>query len=323
MNRVVFTRKWPGDAVALLETAGFDVFERSEFEAPTEEELIHILQDGPVAIITTVEDPVTDRVLDAAADGFRIVAQAGVGYDNVRFRTAAEKGIWTSNTPGVLDEATADLAFALLCSAARQIPQSDRYVREGSWTCWHPSLFLGPELYQATVGVVGLGRIGQAFARRCSGFGMTILYTGNSPKESAIPGARFVGLDELLTESDIVSLHVPLTSATKGLIGARELDLMKTNAILVNTARGKVVDTAALVAALEQGSIGAAALDVTDPEPLPAEHPLLGFDNVVVTPHIGSASIQARVKMAEMAARNVIAAAAGGVPPNAVIQLPD
>ncbi len=321
MNRVVFTRKWPGDAVSLLEDAGFEVVERSQFEAPTEEELIDIVSSGPIAIITTVEDPVTDRVVHAASDGFRIVAQAGVGYDNVQFRTAAAKGIWTSNTPGVLDEATADLAFALLCASARQIPQSDRYVREGSWSCWHPSLFLGPELYEATVGIIGFGRIGQAFAKRCAGFGMKILYNATAPKDSAIPGTSFVALDELLTSSDIVSLHVPLNSETNRMIGERELELMKRTSILVNTARGKVVDTDALVVAMESRSIGAAALDVTDPEPLPAGHPLLRFENVIVTPHIGSASFKARTKMAEMAARNVIAAARGDVPPNAVTQL--
>ena len=318
MKQVLFTRKWPGNAVALLQEAGLDVVERPDFNAPTEDELISMVRKGPMAIVTTVEDPVTASVIDEADPSLKIVAQAGVGYDNVNVAAAARRGIWTSNTPGVLDEATADLAFALLCSIARRIPQSDRYVREGSWTCWHPSLFLGPELYRATVGIVGFGRIGKAFARRCTGFDMNILYTAKSEKETAIPSARWVPLEELLSESDFVSVHVPLSPSTDRMLNAARLGLMKPGALLINTARGRVVDTPALIDALVHGDLGGAALDVTDPEPLPPDHPLLALDNVIVTPHIGSASTKARTRMAETAARNVIAVAGGNRPPNAV-----
>jgi glyoxylate reductase len=318
MRRIVFTRKWPGKAVSLLEEAGFQVDVRPDFDAPTESELISIVSEGPFAIVTTVEDPVTARVVESATEDLEIIAQAGVGYDNVDHEAAGRRGIWTSNTPGVLDEATADLAFSLLCATARQIPQSDRYVREGHWTCWHPSLFLGPEFFQSTVGVVGFGRIGQAFARRCTGFDMTILYNATAPKETDVRDAEFCDLDELLERADFVSLHVPLNPSTDQLIDAEKLGLMKSSALLVNTARGRVVDTDALVEALADGSIAGAGLDVTDPEPLPADHALLDLKNVVVTPHVGSASHKARMRMADMAARNILAVSTGDAPPNAV-----
>lgn len=322
MKRVVFTRKWPGDAVSLLKSARFDVRERPDFNAPTEEELIDIVADGPFAIVTTVEDPVTARVIGSAGKDLRVVAQAGVGYDNLDVAAASSRRIWASNTPGVLDEATADLAFSLLCGIARKIPQSDRYVREGRWTCWHPSLFLGPELSGATMGIVGFGRIGQAFARRCVGFDMTILYAATGEKDAGISGARYATVDDVLSKSDFVSLHVPLNPSTDGMMNVDRLRRMKRGAFLINTARGRVVDTNALVSVLGEGHLGGAALDVTDPEPLPADHPLLGFENVIVTPHTGSASLKARSRMAEMAARNIIAAANGQRPPNAVAEIP-
>lgn len=302
----------------MLESAGLEVTVRPDFNAPSEEELVDLLRQEFFAVITTVEDPVTDTVLEAASGALRIVAQAGVGYDNVNVPAASKRGVWTSNTPGVLTDATADLAFSLLCSAVRQVPQSDRYVREGEWSCWHPSLFLGPELWGATVGVVGFGRIGQAFARRCAGFEMNILYTANHERESGLPRTRYVSLDELLAKSDFVSLHVPLNDSTDRLIGRESLEAMKPTAFLVNTSRGRVVDTDALVEALQAGTIAGAALDVTDPEPLPADHPLLTLGNAVVTPHIGSATHPARRAMAETAARNVIAVADGKRPPNAL-----
>jgi len=318
MRRIVFTREWPGNAVFMLESAGFAVEVRSAFNAPTENELIALARTEPFAIVTTVEDPVTARVVEAFGNALRIVAQAGVGYDNVDVAAASANGIWTTNTPGVLDEATADLAFALLCGIARRIPQSDRYVREGRWTCWHPSLFLGPEFHRATVGIVGFGRIGQAFARRCTGFDMRILYAATGEKESTLAGAQYRALDDLLAESDFVSLHVPLNASTDRLMNETRLRRMKPDALLVNTARGKVVDTDALVRVLKEGHLAGAALDVTEPEPLPVDHPLLGLENVIVTPHTGSASLKARSSMAEMAATNIIATAAGDRPPNAV-----
>ncbi|MFV1979844.1 MAG: 2-hydroxyacid dehydrogenase, partial [Rhodothermia bacterium] len=246
-RRVFFTRKWPGSAVDLLLGSGFEVDVWPDFDRPPESEILRQVRDGVYALITTVEDPITTEIADAGSGSLSIVAQAGVGYDNIDVAGLSSRGIWTSNTPGVLDDATADLAFAMMCSLARHIPEADRYVRDGSWSCWHPSLFLGKELSGATVGVVGLGRIGMAFSRRCTGFGMQILYTARSRKPEATQvGADFCSLEELLSRSEIVSLHVPLTSETRSLINDERLSLMRNDAILINTSRGPVIDQKAL-----------------------------------------------------------------------------
>ena len=275
------------------------------------------------AALTMVTDPVGADLL-AAATGLRVVSNMAVGYDNVDAEAAAAAGVWVTNTPGVLHETTADLAFALLLAAARNVVLSDRDTREGGWRTWSPTAFLGPDPSGATLGILGLGEIGSAVARRARGFGMTVLAATRTPRPEVERelGVERVPLPELLARSDFVSIHVPYGPETERLLGAAEFDVMKETAILVNTARGGVIDQDALVEALHAGAIGGAALDVTVPEPLPLDHPLFGFPNVVITPHIGSAGHATRARMAEMAASNIIAVLAGEEPQNPVNRPP-
>jgi glyoxylate reductase len=314
MKRIFVTRTWPGDALARLEAVGYSVDVWDGFAAPAADALAERAK-GAHALITTVEDRVGGDLIDAIGRPLALIAQAGVGTDNIDVAAAATRRVAVTNAPGVLTEATADLAFALLAATARRVADGDRYVRQGRWTCWHPELFLGPELHGATVGIVGFGRIGQSFARRCRGFGMNILYTATSPKEEASTlQATHVPLDELLERSDFVSLHTPLTPETEHLIDAARLGSMRDEAVLINTARGKVVDTMALVAALQENRIGGAGLDVTEPEPLPADHPFLELPNVIVTPHIGSAGKATRAAMLGIAVDNCLSVLSGKPP---------
>lgn len=272
--------------------------------------------DGLLALVT---DRVDAELLDSVPT-VKVVSNFAVGYDNIDVAACTSRGVAVCNTPGVLTDTTADLAFSLLVTAARRIVEGVDYVRAGSWQTWSPLLLLGAELHGATIGIVGFGSIGQAMARRARGFDMRVLYTSahrHEDAEQAI-GATYRELDDLLREADFVSLHCALTPATRHLLSAREFQLMKPAAILVNTARGPVVSTADLLVALRAGELGGAALDVTDPEPLPADHPLLALPNVVVVPHIGSASIAARDKMAELSARNLAAVLRGERPPHLV-----
>jgi len=254
----------------------------------------------------------TDRIdaaLMDAAPGLRVISQCAVGYDNIDVATATARGIPVGNTPGVLTDATADFAFALLMAAARRIGEALDFVQTGQWQTWGLTLLLGQEVYGATLGIVGLGRIGRAVAQRAQGFHMKVLYhdPARQPEAEAELGVECRPLDDLLRESDFVSLHTSLTDETQGLIGARAFALMKPTAILINTSRGPVVDTEALYRALSEGQIAYAALDVTDPEPLPADHKLLTLPNLVVTPHIASATVTSRTKMAIMAVDNLLA----------------
>ncbi|MEA2629821.1 MAG: glyoxylate reductase [Chloroflexota bacterium] len=269
---------------------------------------------GRDGILTLLTDRVDDELLDAAGPGLKVVSNYAVGYDNIDVAACARRGIAVGNTPGALTETTADLAWALMLAGARRVAEGDRYVRAGRWRTWGPLLLLGSDVHGSTLGIVGLGRIGQAVARRAAGFGMTILYSSRSRVDEAIEqglGATYVGLPELLERSDIVSLHVSLAPDTRGLIDAAALARMKPTAILVNTARGPVVDAVALAAALREGGIAAAALDVTDPEPIPADDPLLSLDNCLVVPHIASATGATRGRMAAMAAANLLAGVRG------------
>jgi lactate dehydrogenase-like 2-hydroxyacid dehydrogenase len=269
---------------------------------------------GCDGVLTLLTDRVDDEFLDAAGPQLVVVSNYAVGFDNVDVPACTARGIPVGNTPGVLTETTADLAWALLMAAARRLPEGDRYVRGGRWKTWGPLLLLGPDVHGATIGIVGFGRIGQAVARRASGFAMTVLYHDVHRAEAAVEtayGATYVELGELLERSDFVSLHVTLTPETRGLISTDALRRMKRSAVLVNTSRGPVVDQRALHAALREGEIFAAALDVTDPEPIAADDPLLGLDNCLVVPHIASASRATRGKMAEMAAANLLAGLRG------------
>jgi glyoxylate reductase len=273
---------------------------------------------GCGGIVSQVMDPIRGPVLETP--GLRAVANVAVGYDNVDVAAATSRGVLVTNTPGVLDETTADLAFALLMAAGRRIVEGDRQVRAGCWDGWAIDHLLGQDLHGATLGVVGMGNIGEAVARRGSGFGMRVVYNNRRPVSSEVEerlGATFVDLGDLLREADFISLHVPLRPETRHLIGEPQLATMKPSAVLVNTARGPVVDEAALARALRERRIFAAGLDVYEEEP--RVHPdLLDLDNVVLAPHIGSASVRTRSRMCAMAARNLVAALAGERPPNLV-----
>jgi glyoxylate reductase len=253
--------------------------------------------DGLLCLLT---DRIDAALLDAAPR-LRAVSVMAVGVDNVELEACSARGVQVGNTPGVLTETTADLAFALLLATARRVVEGEAAVRAGDWPTWEPGAFLGEEVHGATLGVIGTGRIGAAVARRGEGFGMRVRGVSSSTGE----------LHDVLADSDFVSLHVPLNAATSGLIGEAELRAMKPTAVLVNTARGPVVDTAALERALREGWIAGAGLDVTDPEPLPPDHPLLATGRAVVTPHIGSASRRTRELMASMAVDNLLAALRG------------
>jgi len=265
----------------------------------------------------------TDRIDGALLDrhpSLKVISNFAVGYDNIDVPAATERGVLVCNTPDVLTNATADHTWALLMAAARRIPESIDYVREGKWKTWGPLLLLGQEISGATIGIVGLGRIGKEVAKRASGFSMKVLaFDPFEDREFAdYFGVSYVPLARLLAESDFVTLHVTLTPETRHLIGDAEFEIMKRTAILVNASRGPVVDTDALVAALRDGSILGAALDVTDPEPLPFDHPLVSIPNCIVVPHTASATVQTRDRMAELAARNLIAGLKRERPPAAV-----
>jgi glyoxylate reductase len=265
----------------------------------------------------------TDRIDDAllaACPKLVAVSNMATGYDNIDVAAASRHEVLVCRTPGVLTETSADLAFALLLAAARRVAEGDRYVRGGNWKTWSPTTLLGVDVYGATLGIIGLGRIGTAVAQRARGFDMRVLYHSRERKPEAESrlGVEYAELDELLRTADFVSVHAALTAETRHLIGARELGLMKPAAILINTARGPLVDQDALVEALRDGRIAGAALDVTEPEPIPPDHPLLGMDNVLITPHIASASVATRVLMADLAVDNLLACLAGEVNDNVV-----
>jgi len=267
--------------------------------------------DGLLCLLT---DPVDEKVIQAAGPRLKVISNYAVGYDNIDLAAATARGIPVGNTPGILTETTADFAFTLLVTAARRVAEGDRSVRAGLWQTWGPTTLLGADIHKATLGIVGFGRIGRAVARRARGFDMTVLY--HDPLAAPLPEAEQldahpVDLEMLLRTSDFISLHTPLNQQTRRLIRRETLAMMKPTAVLVNTARGGVVDTHNLYEALRDGVIAYAALDVTDPEPLPADHPLLSLENVLVTPHIASASRATRGKMALYAAMNLIAGVKG------------
>ncbi|GAB4526579.1 MAG: D-glycerate dehydrogenase [Anaerolineae bacterium] len=270
--------------------------------------------DGLYSLLT---DRVDAELLDKAPR-LRVVSNMAVGYDNIDVAACTARGIPVGHTPGVLTDTTADFAWALLMSVARRVVEGVDYVRAGRWKTWGPMLLMGRDVHGATLGIVGIGRIGQAVARRARGFDMRVLYYDPYVAEAGIEGATSVDLDTLLAESDFVTLHVPLTEATHHLIGREELRKMKPDAILINTARGSVVDPMALYEGLRDGQIAYAALDVTEPEPIPPDHPLLTLSNCIVVPHIASASVATRTKMATMAAENLLAGLRGDPLPHCV-----
>ncbi|MFQ5922734.1 MAG: 2-hydroxyacid dehydrogenase [Anaerolineales bacterium] len=260
--------------------------------------------DGLVCLLT---DRIDAELMNTGGGSLRVISQMAVGTDNIDVAAATERGIPVGHTPGVLTETTADFAFALLMAAARRIVEGERYVKAGKWVTWSPTLLMGQDMHGATLGLIGFGRIGQGMAVRARGFGMRVLYADHSVDEGTARelDAEPRELDELLAESDFVSLHVPLTEQTIHLMGEREFRLMKPSAILINTARGPVVDPGALYRALKEGEIAYAALDVTEPEPIPADDPLLTLDNCLIVPHIASSSLATRNLMATMTAENL------------------
>jgi glyoxylate reductase len=272
--------------------------------------------DGLLCLLT---DQIDAGIMEAAGPGLKVISSFSVGIDNVDVAAASERGIPVGNTPGVLTDATADMAFALLLAAGRRIVEGAEGVRAGRWKTWGPAFMLGADLAGATLGIVGFGRIGRAVARRAGGFGMRIIFSDAS-QAAPEPGvdATQVDLNTLLQEADFISLHTPLTEETRGLINAETLGRMKPTAVLINTSRGPVVDQQALYEALVSKRIFAAGLDVTVPEPLPVEHPLLTLDNCLVVPHIASASWRTRERMSLMAAENLIAGLKGERLPNCV-----
>jgi len=313
--KVFVARKIPEVGLSMLD----EHFEVKTWEGelpPSREELKENIGEvqGLLALLT---DRIDGALLDCAPK-LRVVSNYAVGYDNLDLPALTERGIMATNTPGVLTETTADLAFALLMSAARRIVEGVGYVKAGHWRTWGPRLLVGQDIFGATLGIVGLGRIGLAVAKRAKGFNMQILYfdTNRNTEAEAELGLRFVSLEELLRTSDFVTLHTPLTNETRHLINRESLRLMKGTAILINTARGPIVDEAALYEALVSGNLAGAALDVTDPEPMSVDNPLLTLENVIVVPHIASASHATRNKMATMAAANLIAGLNGERPPN-------
>ncbi len=307
-EKVLVTREIPEAGLRPLE--GFDVTVLSE-RPPERGELLEAVR-GANGILTTVTEKMDAEVMDAAGDGLKVIANMAVGYDNIDVEAATERGIVVTNTPEVLTETTADTTFMLLLAAARRLGEAERFLRAGKWDAWGPKQLLGPDVWGKKLGLVGLGRIGHAVARRTSGFQMEVLYYDQYRNEDAERelGARYLKLDDLLRESDFVSVHTPLTPETRHLISERELGLMQPTSVLVNASRGPVVDEAALAEALENERIFAAGLDVYEEEP--EVHPrLLELENVVLAPHIGSASIETRDKMATLAAENLRAVLSG------------
>jgi glyoxylate reductase len=314
MARILVTRHLPDGSLSVLEDAGHELVRRTTDEPLRHDELLEAAR-GVHAIVCLLTDRIDRAVLEAGAAGLlRVVANVAVGYDNIDVAAARELGIAVCNTPGVLNQTTADLAWLLVMAALRRTSDAERDLREGRWSGWGISDHLGRDVHGAVLGLVGYGRIGQEVARRAAGFGMDVLHYTRSPTGAA---GRVGSLDDLLDMSDAVSLHVPLTPDTHHLIGARELELIGPTGVLVNTARGPVVDEEALAAALEQGTIFGAGLDVYAGEPAISPR-LLGAPHVALLPHIGSATVQTRTKMARLAAQGACDVLAGRPAPNLV-----
>ncbi|MBN4059328.1 D-glycerate dehydrogenase [Dehalococcoides mccartyi] len=318
MSKILVTRRTFPEAAQRLRASGAEIVIWEEDGSPSHGELVRTVADidGLYAHINNA----VDAEVMAAAPNLKVIAQFGVGYDNVDIAAANARGIAVANTPGVLSESTADEAFALLMAMARRVYDLPGIVKRGEWGDFDPLGLLGTDIHHKTLGIVGMGRIGSEVAKRAAGFSMKVLYHNRNRRHEEF-GATYVdSLEELLERSDFVSLHNPLNAETTGLMGADQFKLMKKSAILINTTRGPVVDQEALYDALKSGEIAGAALDVTVPEPMPADHPLLTFDNCLIMPHVASATHDTRMKMAMMCVENVLAGVAGDWPPHCVNQ---
>jgi glyoxylate reductase len=320
MTEIFITRKVFKDAIDMLEKEGYTVDINDSDRILPSRELVK-RANGKAGLICLLNDRI-DSVVMEKLPSLKVISNIAVGYDNIDIEAATRRGIMVTNTPGVLTETTADLAFAMLLSAARRIPEADEFIRAGKFENWQLiQPLMGVDIYGKTLGIVGMGAIGQAVAKRSrKGFDMRVIYFSSSRKERAEKqfGAEFVSFDELLSKSDFISIHVPLTEKTKHMFSSTEFKRMKNTAILINTARGPVVDEAALVAAIKDGQIRGAALDVFEEEPIVHPELMKLEDNVVLTPHIGSASIETRLRMSLMAAENMVQGLKGNKPPNLV-----
>lgn len=313
--RVFVTRIIPSKGLRLVqEHCDVDLWTD---ELPPSTEAILARVRGVDGLLCLLTDRVDGVVMDAAGPQLRVISNHAVGYDNIVVPAATARRIPVGNTPGILTDATADFAFALIMAAGRRVVEGERFVRTGHWKTWGPSLLLGSDFTGATLGIIGFGRIGRALAKRASGFDMQVIYCDPDPC-GEFNGARPADLDTLLRTSDFISIHTPLTAATRHMINAAAFEKMKPEAVLVNTARGPIVDPQALYQALKANRIFAAALDVTEPEPILPSDPLLELDNLIIVPHIASASRSTREKMSLMAAENLIAGLQGQHLPNCV-----
>lgn len=307
---VFITRRIPDIGLEMLsEHVEIDLWEE---ELPPVYDVLRERTQKADGLLCLLTDRIDKELIENSAR-LRVISQYAVGIDNIDIESATKRKIPVGHTPGVLTDATADFTWALLMSAARRVVEADTFTREGKWKTWGPTILLGVDVARSTLGIIGFGRIGQAVARRAKGFDMRILYYDNKrlPEMEETLGVEYVSLETLIKEADFISLHVPLTPNTYHLIGEKEFSMMKKEAILINTARGSVVDQEALYHALKDRKIRGAAIDVTDPEPIPSNSPLLELPNLIVTPHVASASVQSRTKMAVMAAENLIAGLQG------------
>jgi glyoxylate reductase len=313
--RVYITRRIPEQGIKLI--AEFcDIVVHPDEEPPEEKEIIRNIRNKD-AILCLLSDRINKNVIDAAPM-LKVISTMSAGFEHIDVSEATKKGIYIGYTPGILTDATADLAFALLLSVSRRIVDADRFVRELNWKiAWSPALFLGQSVCGSTVGIIGLGRIGRGMAKRAQGFSMKVVYTGTarlSSEDEKKLGVKYRSLDDLLRESDFVSLHIPLTKETYHIMDEKRLRLMKPGAILINTSRGSTIDETALIKALKEKRIAGAGLDVFEKEPVEDDNPLLKMDNVILLPHIGSATEKTRGEMSEIAANNLLAALKGQPP---------
>jgi glyoxylate reductase len=315
--KVLVTRRIPDSGLKILtETCDLDIFEG---EAPISRDVLLKRIKGKDGLLCLLSDKIDKEIVAAGGRSLKVISNYAVGYNNIDVEEATKSGVLVTNTPGVLTDATADLTWALLLACARRIPKSDSLVRDGRFVGWSPTLLLGREVYGKTLGIIGMGEIGAAVARRAKGFGMKTIYHNRKrdPEAEKELGAMYVSVDDLLKNSDYVSLHVSLTPETRHLIGEKELAMMKPTAILLNASRGEVIDEKALIKALKEGRIDSAGLDVYEKEPRLSPG-LAELDNVVLTPHTGSATYESRDRMAVMAAENLVAGLRGERPPNLV-----
>ena len=316
---IFITRRIPADKLAQLrQYCQVDLWDE-ELPPPRQALLEHV--QGVKAILCLLTERIDAEVMDSASPQLKVISNCAVGYDNIDVAEATRRGIPVGNTPGVLTDTTADFAFALLIAAARRVVEGDAFTRAGRWKTWGLTQLLGQDVTGATLGIIGFGRIGRGMAKRAQGFDMRVLYFDPVSQDDSYAtevGAQSTDLDSLLRQADFISVHAPLNEATYHLIGTEALAKMKPTAILINTARGPIVDPDALYHALKDGVICYAALDVTEPEPIPMEHPLLTLQNLIIAPHIASASVKTRGKMIQMSIDNLLAGVRGERLPNCV-----